>query len=173
MWRSMPRAAIRPRQRATPPRLSSAYRGLLTPHTRLGWGPWRERRATGPAVSLRSRCRDRRLTRSRKRQRHRGGDHAKAGAHDWAKAAAFGDRAEKRLWPRLPTGRRGGRRPEAHYRAASTAPTVINHGWEGMPFATTSSELSPRSIVFGTSNRAETISAPVATPIELKLWEVA
>jgi hypothetical protein len=47
------------------------------------------------------------------------------------------------------------------------------HGCEGMPLATTSSVLLPRSIVVGTWNLAETILVPVATPIVLKSCVVA
>ncbi len=37
-------------------------------------------------------------------------------------------------------------------------------GWDGMPFATTSSVLSPVSASVGTWNQVETILSPVATP---------
>src|ERR1017187_7303917 len=45
--------------------------------------------------------------------------------------------------------------------------TVTLTAGDGMPFATTSSELAPVSIVAGTSNLVETIALPVATPIVL------
>ena len=45
--------------------------------------------------------------------------------------------------------------------------TVMLAGWEGIPFATTSSVLAPVSAPEGTSKLVDTIADPVATPIVL------
>jgi hypothetical protein len=55
---------------------------------------------------------------------------------------------------------------ETHRRRAFDQPaqfTVMVTGSEAIPFATTTSELAPVSIVIGTSNEVETEVAPVAT----------
>lgn len=51
--------------------------------------------------------------------------------------------------------------------------TVTATATEGMPFATTTNELAPVSIVAGTSKFVDTVAVPVATPMVLWSWVLA
>ena len=60
-----------------------------------------------------------------------------------------------------------GQRRRACWRGTEAQFTVMLAGWEGIPFATTSSLLAPVSMPEGTSKLVETDALPVATPIVL------